>query len=281
MELTGIGGGIMVAIAAALWLVYLLPTWLKRREYLATERNAVRLQQTIRVLAETTERPMSMRLDEARPRIPNGPVAVGRPVVLPAHQDPRVLASHRLRRTRALTALVLLAAVVVAIVQVGFIIGSGAVAASWLILGTAGLVVICSVAMLGRLAEVSRARQTATAPVARRRTSLGHRPLPVPVAGAQQQWTPVAVPKPLYLDRPDVVAPAVAAAVELERKRAAAAAELIRAAAAAEEALRTVQASAPPLRAGERTFASMGIIDDDATQAPDLDAMIARRRIAG
>ena len=53
MELTGLGGGIMLAIAAVLWLVYLLPTWLRRREYLATERNAVRLQQTIRVLAET------------------------------------------------------------------------------------------------------------------------------------------------------------------------------------------------------------------------------------
>ncbi len=37
------GGGVVLAIAAALWLLYLVPTWLRRREYLATERNAVRL----------------------------------------------------------------------------------------------------------------------------------------------------------------------------------------------------------------------------------------------
>ena len=32
MEFTGAGGGVMVAIAAALWLVYLVPNWLKRGE---------------------------------------------------------------------------------------------------------------------------------------------------------------------------------------------------------------------------------------------------------
>ena len=53
MELSGVGGGLMLAIAATLWLAYLEPNWFKRREYLATERNAVRLQQTLRILAES------------------------------------------------------------------------------------------------------------------------------------------------------------------------------------------------------------------------------------
>ena len=65
MELTGAGGGLMLAIAAALWLAYLVPNWFKRREYLATERNAVRLQQTIRVLAESAEIPDAVRADLA------------------------------------------------------------------------------------------------------------------------------------------------------------------------------------------------------------------------
>src|SRR6188474_857237 len=52
-----VGGGVLLALAAGLWLVYLIPSWLRRREYLATERNAVRLQQTLRVLAETAEVP--------------------------------------------------------------------------------------------------------------------------------------------------------------------------------------------------------------------------------
>ncbi|MFF1572991.1 hypothetical protein ACFVWR_09600 [Leifsonia sp. NPDC058292] len=57
------GGGVVVAIAAALWLAYLIPVWSRRREYIATERNAVRLQQTLRILAETSEMPEEVRLE--------------------------------------------------------------------------------------------------------------------------------------------------------------------------------------------------------------------------
>ncbi|MEV1131626.1 hypothetical protein [Agromyces sp. NPDC049794] len=58
-----IGGGVLVAAAAALWIAYLLPTWLRRHQYLATERNAVRLQQTLRILAETAETPEPVRVE--------------------------------------------------------------------------------------------------------------------------------------------------------------------------------------------------------------------------
>lgn len=51
----------LVAVAATLWIAYLLPSWLRRRQYLATERNAVRLQQTLRILAETAEAPEEVR----------------------------------------------------------------------------------------------------------------------------------------------------------------------------------------------------------------------------
>jgi hypothetical protein len=62
MEGTGAGTAIMLAVAALLWFVYLVPTWLRRREYLATERTATRLQQTIRVMAETAEMPDTVRV---------------------------------------------------------------------------------------------------------------------------------------------------------------------------------------------------------------------------
>lgn len=58
-----LGGGVVVALAAALWLVYLIPTWLRRREYMATERNAVRLQQTLRILAEAAEVPEEIHVE--------------------------------------------------------------------------------------------------------------------------------------------------------------------------------------------------------------------------
>ena len=45
----------LLLVAAALWLIYLVPLWLKRSEYYATEANAARLGQTLRLLANTSE----------------------------------------------------------------------------------------------------------------------------------------------------------------------------------------------------------------------------------
>ena len=272
MELTGVGGGLMLAIAAALWLVYLVPNWFKRREYLATERNAVRLQQTIRVLAETAEVPAAVRAEAAarqlalqqRAEYRQGPVAVGRPVQRAQPNASQVAAAgRRMRRTRAATTLVLIASSVTAIVQV--------VAQSWVTLAISGAAVVGSLALLARIAEVSRAR---TAPVVARparRTSLGPAEARV-VAQREAEWTPVPVPKPMYLSRSTVEA---AAAVEDP------AFELKLAAVAAERALRNAEREATPLRvaaASSSPFASMGIVGDEAPSTPDLDAVLARRR---
>lgn len=57
------GGGIVVLVAVVLWLVYLLPSWQGRHRYNAAERNAVRLSQALRVLAETSQTPEEVRLE--------------------------------------------------------------------------------------------------------------------------------------------------------------------------------------------------------------------------
>ena len=61
MENSASGTAILIAVAAGLWLLYLVPMWRRRSEYLATERNAVRLQQTLRIMAQTTELPEAVR----------------------------------------------------------------------------------------------------------------------------------------------------------------------------------------------------------------------------
>ena len=58
-----LGGGVIVLVAVLLWMVYLLPTWQSRRQYDAAERNAVRLNQALRILAETSETPHEVRLE--------------------------------------------------------------------------------------------------------------------------------------------------------------------------------------------------------------------------
>lgn len=286
MELTGLGGGVMLALAAGLWLVYLVPTWLKRREYLATERNAVRLQQTIRVLAETSEVPKQLRA-------PAGPVAVGRAPEIQAQPDPQLLAARRLRRTRALASFVLVATVIAGIAAV--------VGGAWLLVAASALAAICSLALLGRLAEVSRARR-APATATRRTAPAFTDHAPVAQRREQAPWTPVAVPKPLYLSRSE--APARASRVEpgptaagsdesqsdlaavrlgSETSRSINSEELERAAAAAQRALRDAEqppAVVPARPAATSRFASMGIVDDADTSAPDIDAVLARRRAA-
>lgn len=65
MHMTGgvLGGGVIFVIAALLWAAVLVPAWARRREFRAAERNALRLQRTLRILAETSEVPQEVRLE--------------------------------------------------------------------------------------------------------------------------------------------------------------------------------------------------------------------------
>ena len=238
---------------------------------------------TIRVLAETSELPAVVRMDAAARRAAQAPVAVGRPVTLPAREDPQIRANRRLRRTRLLASLLLLASIAIGVLQ---IVSAG----PWLVVAAAAVTALCSLALLGRLAEVSRSRR---APVARsRRTTVfaDH----APVAAQPAEWTPVPLPKPMYLSRSQAPAAAVTDP----------AFELHLAAASAEHALRSIDqppaiadaagaAGGTPIRsspapspvaspqsspkAAPSRVAQMGIVDD-AGAAPDIDAALARRR---
>ena len=53
----------MFIVIALLWAVVLVPAWFRRREFNAAERNALRLQRTLRVLAETAEVPHEVRVE--------------------------------------------------------------------------------------------------------------------------------------------------------------------------------------------------------------------------
>jgi hypothetical protein len=264
MEFSGLGGGVMLAVAAGLWLIYLLPNWFKRREYLATEMNAVRLQQTIRVLAETSEIPQVLRASTQRG------VAVGRAVTAPptVREDSRIVAARRLRRTRAFTSLLLLASLVVAGWQVTLMVGTGALLSSWLVLGGAVLAAYASLSMLGRMAHIASSRRDSVARPVRRTSLADDHEL---VEQQQVGWTPVPLPKPLYLSR------VAAQAFPIEDP----ALEMQLAAASAERALRSVEQPPAIVTVAANRFASMGIVGDSRSTVPDLDAVLARRRAAG
>ncbi len=289
----------MLALAAGLWLVYLVPSWLRRSEYLATERNAVRLQQTLRVLAETAEVPVAVRAEttarsvatqqrtlrqaqqqamrearavEAAHRARQAAslrraerIAAAQPAVA-AVASARALAARRLRRTRAFTSLVLLVALVTLGTQLVLMAATGIAAGAWLVLGFSAVAAVSSFSLLGRLAAVSRRRAVLVAERAPlRKTVSSPRVQAEPVVA--QTWTPIPVPKPLYLTR------AVMDQVVVEADIAA---EQLRAEAAESEArLRAAQAATVPFQRKEPQVAQRSL------RALDLDEVLRRRRAAG
>lgn len=269
MELDGggVGGGVLIALAAALWLVYLIPSWLRRREYLATERNAVRLQQTLRVLAETAEVPVAVRAETTARSVVQQQRELRRvqasvaPVL-----SPQTIAARRRKRTRALSSVVLLGSVATIGVQLALMASSGIAAGAFAVgaftvLGVGGVGVVTSLGLLRRLAVLSRSRAVVGERSALRKTTSRERIEPVEIA-----WTPVPLPKPLYLSRPVMDHVVVEAEV--------AAAELRQAAAEAEARLRAAQASVPSIERVEpvetpRRLATL-----------DIDEVLRRRRRA-
>lgn len=58
-----LGGGVVILVAVLLWMLYLLPSIMRRARYDAAERNALRLNRALRVLAETSETPDEVRVE--------------------------------------------------------------------------------------------------------------------------------------------------------------------------------------------------------------------------
>ncbi|MEO7122281.1 MAG: hypothetical protein ABI400_04020 [Lacisediminihabitans sp.] len=304
MGVDGFGSSIVIALAAVLWLAYLVPTWFRRREYLSTERNAVRLQQTLRIMAETAELPQQVRVENSarsvaaqekllraqrhhevamtKAELASAERAAARQLAeklpkLSADVARGSSATRRLRRSRALTSLVLLASLVTA----GFGVAP-MLAGSWLLLASAGAVALGAFVMLGQMAAVGRARAELARGMGLRRPQPVRRTVrlqePVAQVEEKKEWTPVPVPKPLYLSRPQVertVATALDAAAELRD----AVAESERRLREAHESPEVTPIIRPAAKAAAPSrFARMGYLDDIENQATDLDAVLQRRR---
>src|SRR4051812_26721489 len=246
MDLTGAGTAIMIAIAAVLWFAYFLPTWMRRREYLDTERTATRLQQTLRVMAETAEVPDQVRVEvSARDAARAERLLLaqqGRADAIAARAVARLQAAtpdagwaakQRRRRARRLATLLMVAATVTIAVQLWLMAAGTAGTGSWLIVAGGAALGIAGIAVRRRVDRrgsggVPVARAQATSVVTERAHS----------APATRAWTPVALPAPLYLSRPQ--AQPVQPALDLATQLRAAALASERALRAAQDALEVV-----------------------------------------
>ncbi len=197
----------------------------------------------------------------------------------------RLVPSRRLRRSRLLASTVLLGALIAAGFGVGSAVGAPALVGSWLLLGGSGLVAFGSFVLLGQLATVGRMQATlarvSAAPARRVAASA-----PAAAEPVSSTWTPVPLPKPLYLSH-DVPAGSFGSVRESAAAFAETQAGLLAAAAQAEGMLRAVPrppvirpaAAVPTVAAAEVSrFARMGLVEDSDAAPTDLDAVLRRRR---
>lgn len=337
MGADGFGSSVIFAAAAVLWLAYLIPTWLRRREYLATERNALRLQQTLRILAESAEIPEVVRAETSarnavqqeralrKQRQHSAAVAVAEEAASAraalrqlAERTPAIAAdmaitstaTRRLRRCRAITSSILFFALIGIGLAVSQLVTSAiAPFGSWTLLVSAATVSTVSLLMLGQMASIGRSR-LALARTLRSRAPMiqsvaeEREPIVValPVVPGRATWTPVSVPRPLYMNRPapdrsmsaslDAAADLRQAAADAERRlreqfdspkvtpirRVAAVPAVFGSVTAGASAHGPIRRTASSAGAAADYFARMGFVDAELGVRADLDEVLRRRR---
>jgi hypothetical protein len=159
--------------------MYLVPLWLKRSEYYATERNAARLGQTLRLLANTTEASKELRAELEARSIARKEREAKRQLRIMS--SPALTLQERRRRTKQIFSLTL---------ALGLISASTAFLAAWPleVIWASSTVATVSFAILSRLNRVSKTASTKAQVTAPRQAA--------PVVNPRA-WTPTPLPEPL------------------------------------------------------------------------------------
>ena len=208
-----LGGGLVFAIAATLWIVYLIPTWLRRRTFDATERNAVRMQQTIRALAETTELPAEMRVEasargvaeqkrvlrdaetQARLRLRAATAAaIG-------YDDAGVRARVRRRGQRLMASVVLLGSII------GIGLGTSLLLTQqgWQVLAASCIIFAVAIVVQNEISGPVASAATGRASAGAAGQAFADH-APAATQTASRLWTPTALPKPMHLSQGSIAA---------------------------------------------------------------------------
>lgn len=289
-----LGGGVIALVAVLLWLVYLLPSWHSRHQFNAAERNAVRLNQALRILAETSETPDAVRLEltartalrqqklarraaaereEAGLEQARADLESARAERAAARNRPEARRARARRRARLVASILGVAALGLAGWGGWEVVQTGSQVALW---SGAGVAVAC-VLVLRRMARVSartgaRVAASVDVVVAEARSS------GVTELMDDRSWTPRSLPQPLSASAGSRAAVALDAADAQRALREAARDEALRRRA---ERLRPAPPEIAAARAARETvsapsFASMGHVDDAEIEAHVRD-LLARR----
>jgi hypothetical protein len=231
-----------------LWLVYLVPLWMKRSEYYATEVNAARLGQTLRLLANTSEASKEIKAELKARSIARKEREAQRQLKIMA--SPVLSLAERRRRTKQVFTLTFVTGIVAAVT---------AYLAAWplQVIWASSTLATFSFAILSRLNRVSQqAKQSVVS------ASYG---APAATAHNPRAWTPTPLPQPL------------SATLAHEENPLPSHDELMRQARAAAVAKRPEDFEDESL-AVVSPFSAMGETPVAPRSRPNLDEVLARRR---
>ncbi|WP_096359600.1 MULTISPECIES: hypothetical protein [unclassified Microbacterium] len=276
-----LSGGVIVLVAVLLWMLYLLPSWRGRFQYNAAERNAVRLNQALRVLAETSETPGEVRFElNARTALAQQKLAKRvqsereaaeleslREQLAATRADPVIRRARARRRVRVAATSTLLVGLVIAGLGVWQLLAAGSSALLWIggaAVVVAGIALQRMAAVAGRVARATHVVATPTAP----------RVAPELHDQGRATWTPRPLPEPL-VSVPGSRAQAAQAQMEAQEQRRKAA----RVAALRERAEQMAPEAPVALPAASSPYARMGFVDDAEIEAHVRELL--SRRAAG
>ena len=276
-----LSGGVIVLVAVLLWMLYLLPSWRGRFQYKAAELNAVRLNQALRVLAETSETPGEVRFElNARTALAQQKLAKRvqsereaaeleslREQLAATRADPVIRRARARRRVRVAATSTLLVGLVIAGLGVWQLLAAGSSALLWI----GGAAVVVAGIALQRMAavagRVARATHVVAAPAAPRIAPELH-------DQGRATWTPRPLPEPL-VSVAGSRAQAAQAQMEAQEQRRKAA----RVAALRERAEQMAPEAPVALPAASSPYARMGFVDDAEIEAHVRELL--SRRAAG
>lgn len=282
-----LSGGVIVLVAVLLWMLYLLPSWRGRYQYNAAERNAVRLNQALRILAETSETPDEVRLElNARTALAQQKLAKRvqsekeaaelvrlREELAAAQADPALQQARARRRVRVTALTITLVGLAVAGVGVWQIVTTGAQMLAWI----GAVIAVTAMFVLQRMARV--ASRAARRPAVVMQATAARVSPPLHDQGTAS-WTPRPLPEPLTAlagSRAQVARAEIEAKEEL--RRVARLDELRERAAtmAPDEPVRLAPREAPA--AADSPYSRMGFVDD--AEIEDHVRQLLSRRAAG
>lgn len=272
-----LSGGVIVLVAALLWLLYFLPSWRGAHQYDAAERNALRLNRALRVLAESSEAPREVELElSARTALAQQRLARRlqsdreqaelqrlRDELAVTRADPALRRARARRRTRLLASVILL----LALAAIGFGLWQQLSAGSSILLwaGVAG--VVLAVLILQRMASVAARAARRAAPVMAATVASAPAPSAAPALHdqAERGWSPRSLPEPL-VSVTGSRAHAARATIDAQvlAREAARTAELQR---RAEQLAEPAPIALPVAPREESPYAGMGYVDDAEIEA--------------